>query len=181
MARLPIIDPKTATGKAHDLLEAVHAKLKITPNMTKVMANSPAVLQAYLGFSGALGEGVLDVKLREQIALAVGQSNECQYCVSAHSAIGKMVGLPQSEVAASRSGHSSSPKSEVALSFSKQVIAHGGKASASEIEALRTAGFSDSEIAEIIAHIALNVFTNYFNNVLDVDVDFPKVDLSQAA
>ena len=181
MARLPMIDPKTATGKAKELLDAVQAKLKITPNMTKVMANSPAVLQAYLGFSGALAEGTLDVKLREQIALAVGQSNQCQYCVSAHTAIGKMVGLPQSELVASRSGHSTSPKSEAALSFSKKVIADGGKASAAEVAALRTAGFSDAEIAEIVAHIALNVFTNYFNNITEVDVDFPKVDLLQVA
>ena len=181
MSRLHIVDPNEATGKAKELLTAVQAKLNIVPNMTKVMANSPVVLQAYLGFSGALGEGLLDAKLREQIALGVGQSNECEYCVSAHTAIGKMVGLSQSEAVSSRNGQSASAKSQAALNFVKKVVANGGKASNSDVDALRAAGFSDGDIAEIIAHIALNIFTNYFNNIAEVDVDFPRIALRQSA
>jgi len=181
MSRLPIIDPAVATGKSKELLDAVQAKLKITPNMTKVMANSPAVLQGYLGFSGALAAGLLDVKLREQIALAVGQSNQCEYCVSAHSAIGKMVGLNDREIRASRVGESDSGRTAAALHFAKQVLEHKGFVPDSAIEAVRAAGFSDGEIAEIIAHVALNVFTNYFNTAAGVDVDFPRVAIGQGA
>jgi len=181
MARLPILDQSTAPGKSKELLAAVQSKMKMTPNLTKVMANSPAVLEGYLGFSGALAGGVLDPKLRELLALAVGQSNECQYCVSAHTVLGKMAGLPESELLAGRKGHSASPKFGAALSFAKNVVASRGKASPAEVQSLRDAGFSDGEIAEIISHVALNIFTNYFNNILDVDVDFPKVDLSKAA
>ncbi len=112
MSRLPAIQTETATGKAKELLEAVHAKLKITPNMTRVMANSPAVLAGYLSFSGALAGGALHAKLREEIALEVGEQNSCQYCVSAHTALGKMAGLTDPEIDAARDGNSTSPKTQ---------------------------------------------------------------------
>jgi|SRR5579864_2030710 len=177
MSRLSVIQTEKASGKAKELLEAVQAKLSITPNMTRVMANSPAVLEGYLSFSGALAGGSLNGKLREQIALEVGEQNTCQYCVSAHSVIGKMTGLSDAEIEAARDAKSSSPKSTAALTFARQIVAKQGRASQADVDAVRSAGFSDGEIAEIIAHVALNVFTNYFNNTADVEVDFPKVTL----
>jgi AhpD family alkylhydroperoxidase len=87
MSLLQAIQSDAATGKAKELLDAVQAKPKITPNMTRVMANSPAVLEAYLGFSGAPSHGALDAKLREEIALEVGEQNSCQYCVSSRRTI----------------------------------------------------------------------------------------------
>jgi uncharacterized peroxidase-related enzyme len=181
MTRLQAIQTESATGKAKELLEAVHAKLKITPNMTRVMANSAAVLQGYLSFSGALAGGMLDPKLREEIALEVGEQNACQYCVSAHTFIGKSVGLSDSEIEAAREANSNSAKNSAALRFAKQIVASQGRPSDAEFEAVRKAGFSDGEIAEIIAHVALNVFTNYFNNTAGVEVDFPKIALRQHA
>src|SRR5271170_8141611 len=126
MARLNPVQSDHATGKAKELLDAVQAKLKITPNMTRVMANSPAVLQGYLSFSGALAGGVLDPKLRELIALEVGEQNSCQYCVSAHTAIGKMTGLSDAEIDAARDAKSSSAKNAAALQFARQIIAKKG-------------------------------------------------------
>jgi uncharacterized peroxidase-related enzyme len=181
MSRLPAIQTETATGKAKELLEAVQAKLKMTPNMTRVMANSPAVLQGYLGFSAALAGGVLDPKLREQLALEVGEQNSCQYCVSAHTAIGKMVGLSDAEIEAAREARSNSPNNAAALVFARQIVASKGRPSDADLEAARRAGFNNGEIAEIIAHVALNVFTNYFNNTAQVEVDFPKIALRQSA
>lgn len=181
MSRLSTIDPAEATGKSKELLEAVQAKLKITPNMTKVMANSPAVLQAYLAFSGALREGALDPKLQEQLALVVGQSNGCEYCVSAHSAIGKAVGLADTEIRAGRAGQSDSTRTEAALRFAQQIVELKGIVPESAIAVVRNAGFSDAEIAEIIANVALNVFTNYFNNAVAVEVDFPRVAVGKNA
>src|SRR5215472_18374787 len=110
MSRLSVIQTDKATGKAKELLEAVQAKLKITPNMTRVMANSPAVLEGYLGLSGALASGSLPPKLREQIALAVAEQNGCQYCVSAHTAIGKLTGLMDKEIEEAREARSQSAK-----------------------------------------------------------------------
>ena len=181
MSRLPAIQTQAATGKAKELLEAVQAKLKITPNMTRVMANSPAVLEGYLSFSGALAAGALPPKLREEIALEVGEQNSCQYCVSAHTAIGKMTGLSDFEIEAARDANSGSPKNTAALQFARAIVRKKGLTTDADLQAVRTAGFTDGEIAEIIAHVALNIFTNYFNNTAGVEVDFPKVALRQTA
>lgn len=181
MSRFQVVDPSTATGRTKELLDAVKAKLSIVPNMTKVMVNSPAVLEAYLGFSGALAGGSLDAKIREQLALVTAQQNECEYCLSAHTAIGKMIGLKQEQIEASREGKGSSEKATAALTFAKRVLDGKGKINEPDLAAVRAAGFSDGEIAEIIAHVALNVFTNYFNVATEVDIDFPKVSHSQLA
>jgi uncharacterized peroxidase-related enzyme len=181
MSRLAAIQPEAATGKTKELLDAVQAKLKITPNMTRVMANSPAVLEGYLSFSGALAGGALDATLREEIALEVGEQNACQYCVSAHTAIGKMTGLSESEIDAARDARGNSPKRTAALKFAREIVAKKGRIADAEFDAVRNAGFMDVEIAEIIAHVALNVFTNYFNNVGGVEVDFPKIALRAGA
>lgn len=181
MSRLHAIQTESATGKARQLLEAVQAKLNITPNMTRVMANSPAVLEAYLQFSGALAGGALDAKLREELALEVGEQNACQYCVSAHTAIGKMVGLSDSEIDSARKAESVSPRNAAALRFARAVVASKGNISDSDLAAVRSAAFSDGEIAEIIAHVALNIFTNYFNTAAAVEVDFPKIALRHHA
>jgi len=181
MSRLKAIDPSTATGKAKELLDAVKGKLGIVPNMTKAMATSPAVLESYLGFSGALAGGLLDAKMREKLALLTAQENSCDYCLSAHTAIGKMVGLNAEEIVASREGNGGNPRTTAALIFAKQVLGKKGQVSESELTEVRNAGFSDGEIAEIIAHVALNVFTNFFNIAADVDIDFPKVSHSKVA
>jgi uncharacterized peroxidase-related enzyme len=181
MSRLSPIDPSNVTGKQKDLLDSVRSKLGIVPNMTRVMANSPAVLEAYLSFSGALASGVLDAKTREELALLTAQENHCNYCLSAHSAIGKMVGLSHDEIAASRGGEGTSPKTTAALVFAKNVLDTKGQISEADLATARSAGLSEGEIAEIIAHVALNVFTNYFNVAADVDIDFPKVSYAEIA
>jgi uncharacterized peroxidase-related enzyme len=179
MSRLQPVDPSTATGKAKELLDAVKGKLGIVPNMTKVMASSPVVLESYLGFSGALSGGLLDAKTREQLALLTAQGNHCDYCLSAHTAIGKMVGLNHEQIVASREGDGGNPKTTAALTFAKRILDTKGQVTEADLAAVRSAGFSEGEIAEIIAHVALNVFTNYFNVATDVDIDFPKVSYSK--
>jgi uncharacterized peroxidase-related enzyme len=181
VSRLPAIQTETANGKAKQLLEAVQSKLKMTPNMTRVMANSSAVLEGYLSFSGALAGGSLPAKLREELALVVGEQNACQYCVSAHTAIGKLTGLTDVEIEQARDARSNSAKSAAALFFARQVLASRGQVTDADFEAVRQAGFGDGEIGEIIANVALNVFTNYFNLAAATDVDFPKISLRRAA
>ncbi len=180
MPRLNAIDPQEATGKAKELLDGVKAKIGKAPNLIRTFANSPAALEAYLNFSGALGGGVLSAKLREQIALTVADANACEYCLSAHTAIGKMVGLDENELAASRHAGSSDPKTDAALKFAHQLVVKRGELLDSEIAAVRAAGYNDGEITEIIANVALNIFTNYFNHVAQTVVDFPKVNLAAA-
>jgi len=181
MSRFQTFDPNTATGKSKDLLTAVHAKLGRDLNMAGVMANSPAVLEGYLNFSGALSGGQLNAKLREQLALVTAQENQCNYCLSAHSAIGKMVGLNHDQVVNSREAKGQDDKTTAALTFAKRVLDTKGQITESDLNVVRAAGFSDGEIAEIFAHVALNVFTNYFNIATDVEIDFPKVSYSEIA
>ena len=175
MPRLQPVNPSTATGKGKELLDAVKGKLGMVPNMTRVMASSPAVLEAYLGFSGALAGGLLDAKTREELALLTAQQNHCNYCLSAHTAIGKMAGLDCQQIVGSRAGHGTSLRTTAALHFATRVLETKGEISDADLAAVREVGFAEGEIAEILAHVALNVFTNYFNVAANVDIDFPKV------
>jgi uncharacterized peroxidase-related enzyme len=169
------VDPSQATGKAKSLLDAVQAKMGMTPNMTRHMARSPAVLDAYLAFAGAIAGGSLDAKLREQIALATAEANGCEYCLSAHSLIGKGAGLSATDIAAARSAQAADARAHAALRFAQAVIANRGVVADADVASLRAAGFGDGEIGEVVANVALNIFTNYFNNVTRPVVDFPFV------
>lgn len=125
--------------------------------------------------------GLLDPQIREQIALFTAQQNHCDYCLSAHTAIGKMAGLKPEQIIETRKGHGDAVRTTAALSFAKQVLEKRGQISVADLDDVRAAGFSDGEIAEIIAHVALNVLTNYFNVATDVEIDFPKVSFAEIA
>lgn len=176
MSRIHQIAPEAATGTAKELLDAVKAKLGLVPNMTRAMANSPAALQGYLGLSGALGKGSLSAKNREQIALAVGEANQCDYCLAAHSTIGKMVGLTPDQILDSRRGTAIEPRSDAVIRFARKVVNERGLVSDADIAEVRAAGLDDGGIAEVVANVALNIFTNYFNHVAATDIDFPKAE-----
>lgn len=179
MARLPEIDPTQATGKAKELLDGVQAQMKMVPNLMRALANSPAALEAYLAFNEKLSHGSLPAKLRELIAVVVADVNSCQYCLSAHTAIAKMVGHKEEQILASRDLHFGDARIDAALRFAHDVAAHRGHVDTGAVEAVRQAGYSDGEIAEIITHVGLNAFTNYFNNAVKTEIDFPLVALRQ--
>ncbi|HSB73698.1 MAG TPA: carboxymuconolactone decarboxylase family protein [Candidatus Methylomirabilis sp.] len=181
MARLSAVDPGAVKGKTKDQLARIHSALGMTPNMMRTMAQSPALLDGYLGFSQALGGGALPATLRQQIALAVGEANRCVYCLSAHTAIGRQVGLGAGEMEAARRASSSDSRTDAALKFARLLVEKRGDVSDDDVDRLKAAGFSQGEIAEVIGHVALNIFTNYFNKAADVDVDFPRVELEQGA
>lgn len=174
MQRITPVNPQTARGRARELLDAVKARLGIVPNMTRAMAVSPPVLQAYVGFLGALGQGVLPARVREQLALDVGEANGCDYCVSAHSLLGQRAGLTEQDILDGRRGASADPKEDVLLRFARTVLEKRGAVEDADVALVRAAGYGDAEIAEVVANVGLNVFTNYFNNVAGTDLDFPK-------
>jgi len=176
MSRITAINYESAQGKAKELLDAVNAKLGMTPNMMKTMAQSPAVLDAYLKFSDALSHGTLSGKLREQIALIAAEENGCGYCASAHTAIGKMVGLDEAAILAAREGNSANASDDAALKFARQVIANRGQVGETDLAAVKAAGFTDGEIGEIVGAVALNIFTNYFNEIAQTEIDFPAIE-----
>lgn len=171
MQRIKAINPDTPTGKTKALLSEVQKAGGTISNMMRTMANSPAVLEGYLKFRDALASGTLSDRLREQIALAVAGANESQYCIAAHTAGAKSLGLSEDDLAACRRFASNDLKEEAALQFAFRIVMTRGEASAQDVKSVRQAGFSDAEIAEIIANVALNIFTNYFNKVAGVIVD----------
>ncbi len=175
MQRLKALDPSAAPESVKKIFEATQERLGRVPNLLRTLGNSAAALEAYVQFSGTLGKGSLSPRIREQLAVAVAEANSCEYCLSAHTAIGKMVGLSEYELDASRKSRSDDPRTDAALHFAHELVVRRGELNNSDIETIRKAGYSDGEIAEIVAHVALNIFTNYFNLVANTDVDFPKV------
>lgn len=181
MSRINLVDPKSATGTSAELLGNIHAAFGATPNMFKAVANSPAALASMWGSFGALGSGRLGAKLGEQIAVAVADRNDCHYCLAAHTALGRKAGATAQEMADAQRGHSSDPKTKTVLSFARSLVDKRGQVSDADIKAVRDSGFDDQDIVEIIAHVALNLFTNYINVALAVPVDFPGVKLVREA
>ena len=181
MPRIQPIDPAQADGKAKALLDGVHKTLGMTPNLMRTMANSPAVLEAYLGFGKALAGGSLSARLRERVALTVAGANGCEYCAAAHTAAGKMLGLESAELAASLEARSSDPAIAAALGFARAIVVKRGWVDDAELASVREAGYGEGEIAEIIAAVALNTFSNTFNHVAETEVDFPPVALATEA
>lgn len=180
MSRVQAVDPTTATGAAKHLLDAVQAQLGVTPNFLRVLANSPKALEGFLGLYGAAGGFSIDNATQERIALAVAESNACQYCVSAHTAIGRRAGLTDGEIHLNRRGTSGDVKAAAAVAFAKSVNDGVGAVTAAEFDSARTAGLTDGEIVEIISTVALNFYTNILGKAALVDIDFPKVALLDA-
>lgn len=175
MARLNPVNVDAAQGKAKDLLDGVKKAIGATPNLIKTFALSPAVLEGYLGFSGALKGASLNAELQEQIALAVAGLNGCDYCASAHTAIGGSLGVSADELALNLRGAASDPAVDVVLKFARSIVETKGFVSDDDIARVRAAGYSDAAIAEIVAAVALNFFTNTFNHVAGTEIDFPVV------
>ncbi len=168
---------EAAPEAARPTLESIKKQMGGVPNVFRMMANSPAVLEAYSSLNAALGKGKLDKKIRERIALAIAQKNGCGYCLAAHTYTGTHVTkLSIDEIAAARRGGSSDPKADAAVKFAVKIAEDRGSVSEAELEAMKAAGFDDGELLEIVAHVAANTFTNYMNEVFKTEVDFPKVD-----
>lgn len=175
MPRINLIAPETAEGTTKQMFEAVQKKLGLVPNMTRGLANSPAALNAYLQLSGALTASALSPKTRESLALTIGEINACGYCLSAHTLIGGKLGLAPTDVEGARRAESSDPKTAAILKLAKEIVLSRGEVKDADLRSARAAGVTDGEIAEIVATVALNVFTNYFNAVAGTPIDFPEV------
>ena len=171
-----------APAASRPLLEAVKEQLGLVPNMFRLVANSPAALEGYLGLSGALNKGALPAPTRERIALAVAEINGCNYCLSAHTYLGKnLAKLDDAEISANRNGASTDPKADAAVRFAVKVVRARGHVSDDDVRAVRSAGYDDAQVIEIVLHVALNTWTNYINMVAETDIDFPIVTTRKAA
>jgi uncharacterized peroxidase-related enzyme len=181
MSRIKTVTQETATADQRALLDAIQNKLGIVPNFLAVLAHSSDALKAFLGLHGISESGQLDPKTRERIALTVAQGNSCEYCVSAHTAIGRSAGLSNSEMQANRAGTSEDTKAAAAVTFAQALNTHLGEVTQTEFDAVRNAGYSDAEVVEIITHVGMNILTNLIGKAAQVDIDFPKVSLHAEA
>ncbi|MBI5258236.1 MAG: peroxidase-related enzyme [Burkholderiales bacterium] len=181
MSRVTLLDTTTATPAAGALLQNIHQAFGATPNMFKAVAHSPAALQMMWSAFGALGGGALPARLGEQIAVAVAERNGCDYCLAAHTALGRKAGASADEMRDAQAGESADPKTQAALRFALQLVNQRGHVAEADVAALRDAGFDEPQLVEIVAHVALNLFTNYVNVALAVPVDFPAVPLRRVS
>ena len=181
MSRINVVTAETATDEQAELYAAITARLGMVPNFLKVLANSPSALRAFLGLHGIADEGSLDPMTRERIALTVAEKNACEYCVSAHTAIGRKAGLSSAEIEANRAGTSQDAKAEAAVKFALALTENSGAVTTSELLAVRNAGYSESDIVEIITHVGMNVLTNILGKASQVEIEFPKVELLKAS
>lgn len=176
MTTISPLDPTQATPEVAAILQAVKAKLGRVPNLFLTLAKAPAALKTYLGASEALDAGHLDAQQREVIALAVAEANGCDYCLAAHSAIGKMVGLDADTLLQSRSGVPANRRHAALAAFARAVVRERGQVSPLDLQAAREAGLDDQDLLEVVANVAVNILTNYTNLVAGTVVDFPKVE-----
>jgi uncharacterized peroxidase-related enzyme len=175
MSRLPIPTQDETPAESQKILDAVGRQLGRVPNLFRVMGRSTAVLEGYSALSAALRK-TLDAKTRERISIAVAVVNGCDYCLSAHTYLAANVThLDEAEIAANRHGHSNDAKADAAVAFAAAVAQSRGKVSDASIAAVRNAGFTDAQVVEIVANVALATLTNFVNNVADTDIDFPVV------
>ena len=179
MNRITAVDRDAADEGVRKKFDAIQKQLGLVPNMMRTMAQSPSVLEGYLALDSALRHGLLSARVQAQLALVIAEANECDYSLSAHTAWGRGVGLSSDEVVASREGRASDRRVEAALQFARALVERRGGVTDQELARVREAGFTDGKIAEIIAHVALNVFTNYFNRAAQTDIDFPRVTADQ--
>jgi uncharacterized peroxidase-related enzyme len=181
MTRLQALSPAVATGKSKELFTAIEGKLGMVPNMMRTMGNSSAVLEGYLNLSGALGSGTLGAKTGELIALAVAESNACDYCLSAHTYIGaNLVKIDADVLHQARTGKSADAKTEAILKFAKTLVSKSGLVNDADVQSVKASGVTEGEVGEIVGHVALNIFTNYFNNTAKTEIDFPVVEVFDA-
>jgi uncharacterized peroxidase-related enzyme len=183
MPRIP--QPATiadAPAASQPLLDAVVKQLGSAPNLFRLVATSPQALEGYLGLFGALGKGALPAATRERIALAVAEVNGCDYCLSAHTYLAKnLARLDDAEITANRNGASNDPKADAAVRFAIKVAKQRGHIGDADFAEVKLAGYTDGQIIEIVQHVALNVWTNFFNNVFQTEIDFPAVTTRKVA
>ena len=170
-----------SSSRTKSRLDGIHAQCGMVPNLVRTMADAPAQLEPYMSTYAALSGGFLSVKLREQIALVVAETNGCDYCVAAHSEIGQRIGLSEGEIADGHRATSTHRKTELALQFARELVENHGRVDAVVVLRLRRAGYREEAVVDIIANVALNVFANYFNHVAQTAADLLELsDLGQS-
>lgn len=181
MSYIPALARSSTSADIGAKLDGVQKKLGVIPNMFLTLAHTPVALDAYLQLSDVAGRGKLSAKQREQIALIVGERNDCGYCIAAHGAIGKLVGLTPAQIAQARHGQADNAADSAVLKLASQIVEQRGNVATSDLDAFKAAGFDDAAILEVLVNVVLNTLTNYTNHLARTEIDFPVVPKALAA
>ncbi len=173
MSRVKPVSVDAAPLQIKPIFEQFKKKMGRVPNIFLNMGNSLPTLNAFVALSELADKTSLSPEIKTKLALTVAQTNHCNYCLSAHSAIAKSIGLQEQDILNARKAEAEEMKTQAILKFAKAVVEKRGEVSDQEMSSLKTAGATDQEICEIVLVITLNTFTNYFNNVVKTDIDFP--------
>jgi uncharacterized peroxidase-related enzyme len=174
MTRLNVVEPDEAEGEVARTYESVRREMGTIPNIFRGMANSPAALRAYLCIDEALEDAALSEAERHIVYLAASQVNECNYCLSAHTLLGKKLGLSEQHLIDVRMGEVGDNKHRALVRFTRSVMENKGSIDDTTLEGFRMAGYGDAHAAEVCAVIAQATFSNYFNHVHETPLDFPE-------
>jgi uncharacterized peroxidase-related enzyme len=177
MSRIATVVSSNADAKIFTALSQVKASLGMIPNLFATLAHAPVALEGYLSLSKTLSRGRLSAREREILALAVGQENECQYCLSAHTASAKVAGVNEADALKARGGDGKDPFERALASFAKKIVHQRGHVSDEDFKNARKAGIDDGLMMEVVAHVALNTLTNYANELAGTEIDFPVVEV----
>lgn len=181
MARIAPADSSNLDPKVAVTLSQLKASLGKVPNLFATLANAPVALDAVLSLSKTLSRGRLSTRHREILALAIAQKNECQYCLSAHTASSKAAGLSATDALKAREGNSDDPFERALTTFARNLIRQRGLVADHDLKTARKLGIDDGLMLEIVANLALNTLTNYVNRLADTEIDFPVVEVETEA
>lgn len=173
-SRIRAVDPDQPTGPVKRLFGELRAKFALVPNLFRVLANAPVAFEAFMDLGAALARGTLEEKTREQLALAIAESNLCPYCLSAHAVTAARIGLNQLEIDDAISASAADARTDAILKLARSIVVQRGELTDGDLARARAVGVTDGEIVETVANVALNIFENYMSHVARVPVDFPQ-------
>jgi uncharacterized peroxidase-related enzyme len=173
-SRIQAVDESRANSPVRRVFAEIRAKFAVVPNLFRVLANAPAALEGLMGLSAALAGGALDEKTREQLALAIAESNLCPYCLSAHTAVAAKIGLNESEIDRASRASAADARTDAILKLARAIVVQRGEVTDADLARARAAGLGDAEIVETVANVALNIFENYMSHVARLPIDFPQ-------
>lgn len=178
MSRIePVLDT-AATPEETEALEAIRSAWGAVPELGRVVARSKPLTRALLAFDRELGRGRFTGAFAEQIDIAVANENRCPYCLAAHTAAGRALGLDDKALADARTGRAADPRQAAALTFAQAVARDRGHVGSDELAAARAAGWADAGLVELVGHVIASTLTNYLHHLSDVPVDFPTVEFA---
>jgi len=175
MTKIKLLPKEQASQATKELYSMLKSKIGKVPNVYKIYGYSHAALKANLVMDDALSNGELSAKEIEVIALTVSQFNNCDYCLAAHTAVGKMYGMTDEETINTRKGEHSSKKAQSLIDFTKEILNKKGKIEVLDLNKFYQAGYNNAAVVEVVGQIAKNFFNNYTNHIAGTEIDFPQV------